>query len=84
MAINGDAGKVPESVSLYGFDATLPGAPSWGDAQSGRNGVSMWPDNPGHGFLTEKQLLAKLMREQVWLGEPCAVKLNWPAIPEGV
>ena len=60
-------------VALYGFDAVTPDRPGWDEARGGKS----WPAQVAHDFPREKALFAELRDKGVWLGHPCAVKLEW-------
>lgn len=64
----------PAEVTLYGFDATTPAAPGWGDAKYLAPG---WNAAYPHDFPAEKVAFAELRDRGVWLGQPCGVRLSW-------
>lgn len=65
----------PDEIHLYGFDATLPGRPGWGDNNP------QWCDSGPHDLDLEKQLIHKLAAEGIWINRPCGVKVTWPDDP---
>lgn len=65
----------PAELVLYGFDATLKDKPGW------RDNNPQWRDDGPHDLHLEKQLIHKLAVENVWIGEPCGVRVIWPDDP---
>ena len=70
----------PQTITLFGFDATHPDNPGWGDA----NPTIPWHDPCGHDFAAEKHILGDLLTKKMWLGNPCSMELIWPARPRAV
>jgi len=56
---------------LAGFDATIPGEPTYHDARH-----PVCEDLHAHDMIAEKKALAQIA-EGSWLGEPCKAKLTW-------
>lgn len=69
----------PESITLYGFDATVKGAPGYQDARPSEHLV--WSE--GHSYEREKLALVELRDKGHWLGQPVKTKLFWPCCPVG-
>lgn len=72
----------PKVLALYGFDATVRGAPGWGDAHKtlpwrvAKGGYVC-----GHNLLLEKRIIRQLMKTGTWLGRRYGTKVVWPARP---
>ena len=72
-------------LALYGFDATMRGAPGWGDAHPSLPWrVAKGGYVCGHNLLLEKRILRQLMKNGTWMGRRCATKVVWPARPKAV
>jgi len=72
-------------LHLFGFDATRPEQPGWGEA---RETACKWPERFGadsHDHETEKRLLWQLVHERTWLGRIVGgLPVHWHAAPEVV
>ena len=70
----------PREIHLFGFDATTRKGPNSDDARR------IIPDEmytEYHDLESEKRKIAELF-DGTWLGRPCATRLVWHDIPEGV
>jgi len=61
-------------ISLYGFDATTPEAPGWGD---GGPDTIPWSPIDAHAFRCEKIRFTQLRDEHKWIDGEVPVRLNW-------
>lgn len=60
-------------LTLYGFDATTPDRPGWGDART----VIPWQADYPHRQDLEKIAFTRLRDEAQWLGRSCGTRLAW-------